>query len=215
MTEQDWLESTDPKPMLEFITRKVIDRKVQLFSVACFEKLWPLLTDVRSRRAVEAVSMYAEGRLTEEELVQARNEAFMVLHEINFGEESRWRLCDMAANITIVRGLSNAAGLLLEDFRYYPDCPSSDILRDIIGNPYRPITLDPAWLTPTVLALAQATYENRNLSAGTLDNARLAIFADALEDAGCDNADILNHCRQPGAVHVRGCFVLDLLLGKS
>jgi len=84
----------------------------------------------------------------------------------------------------------------------------------ICGNPFRPAIINSDWLTPTVLALAKATYEERSLPAGTLENARLAVLADALEDAGCDNADILQHCRQPG-VHVRGCWVIDLLLGKE
>jgi hypothetical protein len=65
-----------------------------------------------------------------------------------------------------------------------------------------------------VVALAQAAYDNRTLPAGTLDPVRFAVLADALEDAGCDNADILNHLRGPGP-HVRGCWVLDLPLGKS
>jgi hypothetical protein len=90
----------------------------------------------------------------------------------------------------------------------------TQILREIIGNPFRPASIDPAWLTPTVVSLAQAAYDNRSLPTGTLDNARLAILADALEDADCTNADILNHCRQPGD-HVRGCWVVDLVLGKE
>ena len=88
------------------------------------------------------------------------------------------------------------------------------LLRDIFRNPFRPISIAPAWLTPTVLALAQAAYDNRNLPSGMLDNDHVAVLADALEDAGCDNAEILNHCRQPGE-HVRGCWVVDLLLRKT
>jgi hypothetical protein len=84
-------------------------------------------------------------------------------------------------------------------------------LHCIFGNPFRPVSLNPGWLTPDVIALAQTAYENRSLPAGTLDNDRLAVLGDALEDAGCDNADILNHCRQPGE-HVRGCWAVDLLL---
>jgi hypothetical protein len=64
-----------------------------------------------------------------------------------------------------------------------------------------------------VVALARAAYDQRELPAGTLDPARLAVQADALEEAGCTDADILNHCRRPG-VHVRGCWAVDLLLGK-
>ena len=88
------------------------------------------------------------------------------------------------------------------------------ILRDIFGNPFRPVLLNPAWRTPAVLSLAQAAYENRLLSAGTLDPDRLAILADALEESGCTDAAILRHLREPGP-HVRGCHVLDLLLGKE
>jgi hypothetical protein len=87
-------------------------------------------------------------------------------------------------------------------------------LRDIVGNPFRPVSLAPAWLTPAVLNLARAAYYNRLLPSGLLDNTRLAVLADAIEEAGCDNQDILSHLRGPGP-HVRGCFVLDLLLGKE
>jgi hypothetical protein len=65
-----------------------------------------------------------------------------------------------------------------------------------------------------VVALAQAAYDQRELPSGQLDIARLAVLADAQEEAGCTDADLLNHCRQPG-VHVRGCWAVDLLLGKS
>src|SRR5262249_16615769 len=81
------------------------------------------------------------------------------------------------------------------------------ILRDIFGNPFRPITLDPSWQSADVLALAQAIYDERAFD-------RMPILGDALEDAGCDNADVLTHCRQPGE-HVRGCWCVDLVLGKA
>jgi hypothetical protein len=92
-----------------------------------------------------------------------------------------------------------------------------DLLRDIFGNPFRPTTLDSArltWNDSAVARLAQAAYEERQMPAGTLDNARLAVLADALEEAGCTNGDILGHLRGPGP-HVRGCFALDALLGKE
>jgi hypothetical protein len=69
------------------------------------------------------------------------------------------------------------------------------------------------WLTPAGTALATTAYEERALPAGTLEPERLALLADALEDAGCANADLLGHLRGPG-VHVRGCWCVDLLLGK-
>jgi hypothetical protein len=81
------------------------------------------------------------------------------------------------------------------------------LLRDIFGNPFRPVSVDPAWLTETVVALAEGIYHERAFD-------RMPILADALEDTGCDNADMLNHCRQPGE-HVRGCWVVDLLTGRK
>jgi hypothetical protein len=78
---------------------------------------------------------------------------------------------------------------------------------DIFGNPFRPVAFSREWLTSTVVTLAQQMYDSRDFSA-------MPILADALQDAGCDNADILGHCRGDGP-HVRGCWVVDLVLGKS
>ena len=82
-----------------------------------------------------------------------------------------------------------------------------ELLKDIFGNPFHPVTLNPAWLTPSVVNLAQAIYDDRAF-------ARMPDLADALHEAGCDNDEILSHCRGPGP-HVRGCWVVDLLLGKE
>ena len=92
-----------------------------------------------------------------------------------------------------------------------------DILRDIIGNPFRPVAFNTAWSpwnNGTVSKLAQAAYDDRQLPSGHLDAVRLAILADALEEAGCQGTAILEHCRGPGP-HVRGCWALDLILGKE
>jgi len=89
-----------------------------------------------------------------------------------------------------------------------------NLLRCIIGNPFRPVSLDPAWRTSTVATLAQAAYDERLLPAGTLETDRLAILADALEDAGCDHGELLAHLRGPGP-HVRGCWVVDLILRRE
>jgi hypothetical protein len=89
-----------------------------------------------------------------------------------------------------------------------------DLLRDIFGNRFRPVSVSPTCRAPQVVALAQAAYEQRELPAGHLDPARLAVLADALEEAGCDQADLLGHLRGPGP-HVRGCFAVDLVLGRT
>src|SRR5262249_46380727 len=88
------------------------------------------------------------------------------------------------------------------------------LVRELFGNPFRPAASSSAWLTLQVVALAQAAYGERELPAGTLDDTRLAVLADALEEAGCDQADLLAHLRGPGP-HVRGCWAVDLILGKS
>ena len=81
------------------------------------------------------------------------------------------------------------------------------LFRDIFGNPFRPVAFDPAWRTEHTVGMAAKMYDDRDFAA-------MPILADALEEAGCDSADILSHCREPG-VHVRGCWVVDHLLGKS
>jgi hypothetical protein len=85
---------------------------------------------------------------------------------------------------------------------------AANLLREIFGNPFRRVAFDTAWRTSTAVAIASGMYESREFSA-------MPILADALQDAGCENADILNHCRDPQQVHVRGCWVVDLVLDKA
>jgi hypothetical protein len=90
----------------------------------------------------------------------------------------------------------------------------AELVRDIFGNPFRPVALDPSWFTPTVRSLARSAYEERVPPGGELERQRLAVLADALEEVGCDRGDILAHLRGPGP-HVRGCFVVDSCLGLT
>ena len=80
--------------------------------------------------------------------------------------------------------------------------------RDIFGNPFRPITFSPSWRTDTAVALARQMYDSRDFGA-------MPILADALQDAGCGSEDVLGHCRDATAPHTRGCWVVDLVLGKE
>ena len=81
------------------------------------------------------------------------------------------------------------------------------LIKDIFGNPFRPVTFHPSWRTSAALGLARSMYESRDFAA-------MPVLADALQEAGCNNADILSHCRR-GGPHVRGCWVVDLVLGKA
>jgi hypothetical protein len=91
---------------------------------------------------------------------------------------------------------------------------SVHLLRDVIGNPFRRVRLKSAWRAPPAVALARAAYDQRELPSGVLDVPRLAVLADALEEAGCTDAELLGHLRGPGP-HVRGCWAVDLVLGKA
>lgn len=84
---------------------------------------------------------------------------------------------------------------------------SRDLYRDIVGNPFRPVLFEPEWRTSTVVALARNMYDNREFLA-------MPLLGDALQDASCENEDILNHCRSENA-HVRGCWVVDVVMGKG
>jgi hypothetical protein len=84
----------------------------------------------------------------------------------------------------------------------------STLVRDIFGNPFRPVSFSRSCCTDTVMSLAKQMYTVRDFSA-------IPILADALQDAGCDSDTILDHCRDPKQVHVRGCWVVDLVLGKK
>lgn len=124
--------------------------------------------------------------------------------------EKAWNAADdVRSSATLTpKGFQGSSGL---DKRY------AEILRCLFGNPFRPRSIATDWLTwqnGLVVSLARSAYEQRSIPAGTLDNTRLAVLADALEEAGCADEPILLHLRS-GGEHYRGCFVLDALLGKS
>jgi hypothetical protein len=114
-----------------------------------------------------------------------------------------WRSADGRPMMGFVSGWDK------DDIWYEPwdHAAGLPLLRDVFGNPFRPVNLDPPWLTSTVLALATGMYASRDFSA-------MPILADALQDAGCEDGQVLAHCRGPGP-HARGCWVVDLVLGKG
>ena len=88
-----------------------------------------------------------------------------------------------------------------------PRSVAAPLLRELLGNPFRPVAFNPDWRTSDVTAMARGMYETRDFAA-------MPILADALQDAGCENAEVLEHCRGLGP-HIRGCWVVDLILGKE
>jgi hypothetical protein len=209
MTEEEWLASADPKPMLEYLWGKASDRKLRLFACACCRRIWQLLTHQRSRKAVEVAEQYAGGLASMNDLNAVCDYAWDF---VGWGGASLTP-ADIAAACTAeaMSGAVAARDILTCRAVLVGPC---DLLCDIIGNPFRPVTVSPVCRTTQVAALAQAAYEERALPSGELDTALLAVLADALEDAGCDHADLLGHLRGPGP-HVRGCWAVDLLLGKE
>jgi hypothetical protein len=196
------------------------ERKSRLFGAACCRRLWSLLVDLRSQRAVEVVERYADAAATADELDAAYEEAFDVETKYaehpdrssDVGLEAFGRAANAAAGAChpdeLAEGVAREA-LTAADAAVIKgeNVAFAELVRDIFGNPFRPVVVDTAWLTANVVALARGIYDDRAFD-------RMPILADALQDAGCDSDEILNHCRQPGE-HVRGCWVVDAVLNKE
>jgi hypothetical protein len=115
---------------------------------------------------------------------------------------------------TTARGIDSPYALLVAQFIDHPAPREKHaprllrLLHDVFGPlPFREVAVDPRWLTADVVALARSAYDEKAFD-------RLPILADALQDAGCDNDEMLKHCRAENLEHVRGCWVVDLLLGR-
>jgi len=214
MDEAAWLAGTEPESMLKLLRGKVSERKLRLFACACCRRLWRLLEDQRSRDAVMVGERYADEGATADEFSAARRGAIAAAHAVHVPPGSRsGRRLQVAAYI-VGWATSDGWDALKGTGKLVHRELQARLIRCIFGNPFRPVVLDVAWRTPTVVALATAAYDNRILLANSLSPDHLAVLSDALEDAGCDNDDILSHLRGPGP-HVRGCWVIDLLLGKE
>jgi hypothetical protein len=215
--------------MLEFLKGKASDRKLRLFAVACCRRIWHLFTDKQSRRAVEVAERLADGQADPAEVADTGTEIEELLalkQQEWIGEASRseaaylygyrdqWPiiLAQSAVGEDVTTEWVDLAGSIAntDEAARADRTAQAALLRDIFGNPFRPITLDPAWLTwhdGLIPSMANRIYDSR-------DFRDMPVLADALEEAGCQDQDILRHCRL-GGEHVRGCWVVDLLLGKE
>ncbi len=224
MTEHEWLECTHPERMLSFLLDKASDRKLRLFACGSCRSVWHWFIDERSIQAVEAAERHADNTMSDGELDVAAVAAYDAYMEAKVAEgydpesdvhpEYAGHIPFVAHSTTQAADFASewvlSLGIRWDDDRGDFCKARCDLLRCIFSNPFRPITIHLAWLNwndGTVVKLAKAIYDERAFD-------RMPILADALEKAGCMDTDILNHCRQPGE-HVRGCWVLDLLLGKE
>jgi hypothetical protein len=243
MTEAEWLACEQPGPMLEFLQGKA-SRKLRLFACACCRTAWSHIPEGIRQEAISVAEQHADGQVTDDELGKvvvalhrqrrkksdidrAVYEAVRCPRGIEY--YSAGTVADKVARTVATSVAPNPSPTLwvyFEGDQRVEERPppnkdrlnwdatlashrreSALLLRDIFGNAFRPVAFDPNWRTSTAVALAQQLYDSRDFSA-------MPILADALQDAGCDNVDILDHCRGPGP-HVRGCWVVDLLLDKK
>jgi hypothetical protein len=208
MTEAEWLAGDDPQKLIEFLCElPATDRKLRLFGVACCRQVWNLLTEDCFRAAVELAERFADGKASKKELADAKKASGAALERNGLAGVIGPKYCALGSAWSTTRNPPTAAIYPLWVFTEQSQREWELLLaRDIFGNPFRSLAVDPGWLTPTVVQFAQSIYDTRAIE-------RLPILADALEEAGCTDAAILAHCRQPGE-HVRGCWVVDLILGK-
>ena len=196
-------------------------RKLRLFACGCCRRIWHLLHQ-NDRECVEGGEIIAEGgsystaRSIDYAQSEAEGAALSTLEDdANLAAR---RAADFASselgNEAACEGaFSEYVSRILAERRVQ----NSLLCCIIVPLPFRSVTLDSSWVAwndALVVRLAQAAYDERHLPSGTLDNGRLAVLADALEEAGYTDADVLGHLREPGP-HVRGCWAVDICLGKS
>jgi hypothetical protein len=235
MTEGEWLTGAKPWDMVNALWQIGSARKFRLFACECCRQVMNPFVPPLTVRAVTAAEAFADGEITAEALAQVREVVSRAFQAASSGDRDRGTgyLSRLLAGCTSVCTVNQRLGTaeMAQDVchataRAAADVPlfrteggdhppeylaelavQADLLRDIFGNPFREVAFDPAWRTSDVLAMAQGMYANRDFSA-------MPILADALQDAGCDDETILAHCREDRE-HVRGCWVVDLLLGKK
>jgi hypothetical protein len=225
MTEKQWHDARDsPEAMLNLLTDRASPRKLRLYAVGCCRRIWHLLKDERCRYAVEVAQRYADGQASDGELRaagQVMSSVARVWGDASSPQAHASEVIGGAAWATTRVPAWHAAWDAAMDARMAARdfSPGGDyererawqagLLRDLFGTPYRPVRIDPAWLAyeaGAVVKVARVIYDEGRFG-------DLPILADALEEAGCADADVLSHCRARGAPHYRGCWVVDAVLG--
>ncbi|QEL13424.1 hypothetical protein [Limnoglobus roseus] len=236
MTEAEWLACGAPMKLLEHVGGTALDRKRRLLGCGLGRHVWPVLRDARSRTAIEVAERFADGAATDDEREAAEADAQAVMKKARkynrnrnryecFGtavgawaagtEVRHWGVGDDAA--------ADPAGGPARDTPVWEDAAEAmysdgagwhgelgwfcDVIRCVFGNQYRHATFNPRSSRKKAVAFAQAIYDERAFD-------RLPALADILQEMGYEDPAVLAHCRSAGP-HVRGCWVVDLVLGKS
>ena len=211
MDEAEWLTSTNPYAMFRHLGTRLTARKLRLLHCSYCRDHIDHLRDERSVWAVETAERLADGLADVVESDRVREVAKGAVRRWNEeGDTPKAMFADVAVR-SLDRELSpfgRAYRHFSSEIELHPQPEVCTAVREFFGNPFRPVSLNPDhWLTPPVLGLARTMYESRDFTA-------MPVLADALEESGCDEAEVLAHCRA-GGPHVRGCWVVDLLLGKG
>ncbi|VTU00019.1 Uncharacterized protein (Fragment) OS=uncultured bacterium PE=4 SV=1 [Gemmataceae bacterium] len=200
MTEDEWWESFDPKAMaaLAVASPRATERVLRLYLAAFWAWQAPRLRQTGGRAELAARAALIERWGDDGTAPSEALEIYAATRVVFFGPDAK-------EAVTATAGAPAGWGV-----RGKPAIrAAAHFLRELFGPwPFRDATADPEWLTSTVVALAKGIYEDRAFD-------RMPILADALQDAGCDDALVLDHCRQKKARHARGCWVLDALLQKG
>jgi hypothetical protein len=215
LTAADWPTCADPNRLLAHVAGTVSDRKLRLLTVAAARLVWDAITP-EMREAMEMAEGLADGLATAEELQWYRDRLYPYMIGNSPPAARRWRLGGPDAatfllmfattyRADMIRRLPNG-GAWMSGSAAFAD-RVAPLVRDIVGDPFLPATFDPAWRTADVIGIAEAAYEGRAFD-------RLPILADALQDAGCQDAATLSHCRS-GSPHHRGCWAVDLILDRA
>lgn len=228
MTETEWLTSTNAQEMLFELTGRAGERDLRLFAIACCHRIMHQLPSPVDDylEPLQLCEQYAREAQHDPQRIElylaavAASAAFAAAATESFGEDSEGYASHAVYAASALTGSGYAdtaatiwsaaadASLADEATRSLDERKvQSDLLRDVFGNPFRSVTIAPQWRTASAVALAESMYQSRDFAA-------MPILADALQDAGCDNEDILSHCRGPGP-HVRGCWVVDLVTGRE
>jgi hypothetical protein len=243
MTEAEWQTGTDLAAHVRYACERLSPRRQRLLAAGFCRAVSHLFDHPDLTDALAVIERYADGLAPAAEAEKARQRCRQIAVEaweaynaaVDRGSNDGLKLCvrnELAWAVAFAASTplpvaevgnraTNAAVQARTGGSLLAPVPSAEfaaaaaeqarvmraVVWDVAGNPFRPVEFSPSWRTDTAVVLARQMYESRDFSA-------MPILADALQDAGCENEDVLNHCRGDGP-HVRGCWVVDLVLGKQ